>query len=197
MFIQRRFPTEFQFDLTQFDIRVREKGLTYSRTYRVDYEHVSLEPGEVTRSSTPGLIVTIALAVLGIIGGVAALQGRDVAPAAWALYGGAALLATVWYFGSRRSFYVFKTGEPALVVLKNRPSSEAVNAFLAALHEHRRGYLRQRYLINAPARGPAETIQQLDWLHQLGAISPLEHEKLKARAAGVSEEQPFPRSTLH
>lgn len=197
MFIQRRFLSEFQFDLTPFDVRVREKGLTYSKTYRVPYENVSNEPVEVTISSRPGLVVTIILAVLAVIVGVAALLGDDIEAGAWAFYGGFAMLAAIWYAASRRSYLVFKTADPALVVMRNRPSAEAVNVFLTALHEHRREYLRQRYLLNAPSRDAADTIQKLHWLRQQGAISPLEYETLKARAVGGSEERPSPPPMLH
>ena len=197
MFIQRRFLTEFQFDLTQFDVRVREKGLTYSKTYRVPYENVTNEPAEVTISSKSRLVVATILTVLTVILGMNALLGADIEPGAWAFYGCFAVIAAAWFVASRQSFFVFRAGDPALVVMRNRPSAEAVAVFLAALHEHRREYLRQRYLINAPSINAADTIQKLHWLHQQGAISPLEYDRLKARAIGESEERPFPPSTLH
>ncbi|HEV8125472.1 MAG TPA: hypothetical protein VGP80_14585 [Gemmatimonadales bacterium] len=197
MFIQRRFLTEFQFDLTPFDVRVREKGLTYSKSYRVSYDNVTSEPVEVTISSRPRLILTVILALLAVIVAAAALLGDDVEAGAWLFYGGFAIVAACWYVASRQSFYVFKAGEPPLVLMKSRPSAAAVAVFLTALHEHRRNYLRQRYLLNAPSRDAADTIHKLLWLHQQGAISALEYETLKARAVGVSEEPPFPPSTLH
>lgn len=197
MFIQRRFLTEFQFDLTPFDVRVREKGLTHSKTYRVSYENVSSEPVEVTVSSRPRLVLTVILALLSVIVGAAALLGDDVEAADWLFYGGFAIVAAGWCVASRQSFYAFKAGEPPLVLMKSRPSPAAVGIFLTALHEHRRNYLRQRYLLNAPPRDAADTIHKLIWLHQQGAISALEYETLKARAVGVSEERPLPPSTLH
>ncbi len=197
MFIQRRFLTEFQFDLTPCDVRVREKGLTYSRTYRVPFENVTTEPVEVTVGSKPRLVTTVVLALLAVLMGGYASRGDDIEPGAWAFYGGCAVLAAVLFVFSRQSFLVFKAADPGLIVMKNRPSPEALSAFLAAVHEHRRDYLRQRYLLNAPATNPADTIQKLHWLYQEGAISDLEFATLKAGAVGISEERPFPPSILH
>ena len=197
MFVQRRFLTEFQFDLTEFDVRVREKGLTYSRTYRVPYEHVTNEPVEVTLSSKGRLAITIVLVLLSLTVGLAVLLGDDVEPGVWVFYSSFAALAAVWFIASRQSFFVFRGGEPALVVMRNRPSEGAVGSFLTALHERRRQYLRERYLLNAPWKDAADTIQKLFWLRQQGAISELEYDKLKARALGGTEGQQFPPSILH
>ncbi|MEP7324825.1 MAG: hypothetical protein ABI836_02655 [Gemmatimonadota bacterium] len=197
MFVQRWFLTELQFDLTPFDVRVREKGLTWSRTYRVSYENVANEPVAVSMSSKARLVITTVLAGLTVILGVNILLGGDVAFGALQFYGGFAVVAAAWFAASRRSLLVFKGGDPALVVMRNRPSVEAVDVFLVALHEHRREYLRQRYLINAPSTNAADTIQKLYWLHQQGAISPLEYDRLKAQAIGASEPPPFPPSALH
>lgn len=180
MFTQRRFLTSYRFELVANGVMVTEKGLTYSRTYRVPFENIPAEHEAVTISSKLRLVVTGILATLAVATGAVSVAGGDAESAAPVFYGVLAVFSGMSFLLSRKSFLVFKTAEPALVLMKDRPTAQAMASFLKELHQLRTEYLRQQYLIGAPESATADAIHKLHWLRQQGAISESEFDALKA-----------------
>jgi hypothetical protein len=198
VFTQRRFLTSFRFELVGNGVMVTEKGLTYSRTYRVPFENIPQEHEAVTISSKLRLVVTGILATLAVATGAVSLSGGDAESAAPVFYGALAIVAGLSFLLSKKSYLVFKSAEPPLVVMKDRPTAQAMTAFLEELHQHRTAYLRQQYLIGAHESATADAIHKLHWLRQQGAISDSEFDALKAEIVKPgSGEGPAQGTPLH
>jgi len=198
VFTQRRLLTSYRFELVANGVMVTEKGLTYSRAYRVPFENIPEEHEAVTISSKPRLVTTSILATLAGATGVAYLVGGDVTSETPVIYGVLAIVAGVWFLFSKKSFLVFKSAEPPLVVMKDRPTAQAMAAFLEELREHRTAYLREKYLIGSHESATADAIHKLHWLRQQGAISESEFEALKAEIVRPGSGEGPPQGTsLH
>lgn len=180
MFSQRRFFTKLTFRLEPAFVHVTERELTSSRSYVVPYENISAEPVEVMISSRRWLVAAIILVLLTILVAGSALRGDDVEAGAWLFWGTFAALAGITYYVSRSSYLVFRSGEPPLVVMKDRPSRAALDQFLQEVQQRKTLYLAQAAMTQVRGSSAADALQKLAYLRQLGVLNEEEFAVLKA-----------------
>lgn len=180
MFSQRRFFTRLTFRLEPAFVHVTERELTSSRSYVVPYENISAEPVEVMVSSRRWLVAAIILGLLTILVAASALRGGDVEAGAWLFWGTFAALAAIAYYVSRSSYLVFRSGEPPLVVIRDRPSKAALDQFLREVQERKKLYLAQAALTQVSGSSAADALHKLAHLRQLGVLNEAEFAVLKA-----------------
>lgn len=182
MFMQRRLWVSFTFVLGPDDVEVTEKSLTYSRSYRVSYEHLPDRPVSVVKSSARRLVLAAVLALAALGTGIVALRGGSVERAAPAIWGVLASAAALWYWESRKSYLVFGEGGRALVLFQTRPSRAAVESFVAELMQRRATHFAHRYGSAAPS--PVDQIDRLAQLRADGLLSDAEFSALKRQLLG-------------
>lgn len=188
MLKQRRFFTRFEFLLGETHIQVTERRITSSRSYNVPFENVTADPMEVMVSSRGRFWATLVFAALTLLVAILQIVGGDVDQGAWIVWGSFTIVTGAAYWMSRRTYLVFNAGQPALVVLKGRPSEEVLSAFLEEMQKRKRAYLAQRYLASTSEGAPADTIHKLAWLREMGVVSPDEFDVLKSDVVRRAEE---------
>jgi hypothetical protein len=192
--IQERFVKRFAFQLEPDAIAVIEQDGPTKRSYRVPFESLDPAPVDVTIWSKPRLWATGVFLALSVLMLVVQLQGGDVESGAALFYASCAALATVLFLRSRQSYVVLK-GTPGLVLMKDRPTAQAMTAFIATVQERRRQYLAEHYLLGTHEGALIDALHKLEMLRKEGTVSDAEFEILKADIVGRAQSSRPPQSS--
>ncbi len=176
---QSRFSHQLELELAEDAVLVTDRAITTSRKYRVPLEGLALISEEVTVWSRRRLVLTCVCLVLVVLVGLTRLGGGDVGVDAELFYAVLAALGLWSFIGSRQSYLVTK-GTPPLVVMKNRPTPQAVTEFLEQVQSRRRDHVAARFLLGTPESALVDELHKLSLLRQNGTIGEGEFEVLKA-----------------
>ena len=175
---QTRVTTQFELRIEDDAVAVTEQEGAVKRSYRVPYEHLAPGPVDVVIWSKPRLWAAVVLLGLSVIMMLLLLTGGDVESGAALFYAALAAVAALLFIRSRQAYIVLK-GIPPLVLMKDRPSAEAVAEFLARVLERKRAYLAEHYLLGTHESATVDAIHKLEMLRQEGSISDREFAILK------------------
>jgi hypothetical protein len=192
--LQERMMTRFELRLEGDAIAVTEQDGTLKRAYRVPLESLAAAPVEVTVWSKGKLWSSIILFGLSALVLILYAQGGDVERDAglfWAMCGA---IAVALFIRSRQTYVVIH-GDPSLVLMKDRPTAQAVGLFLERVLERKRAYLSETYLLGTHESALVDAIHKLDALREAGSISAREYEVLKGNILRRAEEARPPESS--
>jgi len=192
--IQQRMITQFELRLESDAIAVNEQDGTAKRSYRVPLEKLADAPVEVTVWSQPKLWTAIGLLALSALVLIMYAVGGDVERDAGLFWGICAAIAVALFIRSRHS-YVVVQGDPPLVLMKDRPTNQAVTEFLERVFERRRVHLSETYLLGTHESALVDAIHKLDALRTAGSISDRDYETLKADIVRRAEEARPPEAS--
>jgi hypothetical protein len=168
-------------------VRVIEKGLNKHFSFFVPFEEVPSTPFSLRMYDKTAVILTVVCSVLAIILAIGFIQSGQIPIGnivfILALVGIPAALT--WY--TRKELAGLGVPGNGLILRANRPSVQAVQAFLQALKQAKISYLREAYFEKSVADSPARELQVLLWLKEHGAISDAEFE---ARKHNLSDSKP-------
>lgn len=178
MLTQRRLFTTLRFELAADGVDVTERGLTFSRSYRVPFAHIPAHPLRVSTSSGGWLLAAVLFGIVTVWTAVLAVRGTDAEGVVWVVWGFLAAVAGTMFVRSRRKFVIFRSGDPALALLDGQPTQEALDSFLAEMHRRRVAWLGEEALLTSGADVPENLGERLRWLQAAGLLSAAECEEL-------------------
>ena len=195
--VQKYLLSRRTYRLGEDAVSVEESGPLAKKKFVILYESVPRDAVEVTFRSR-GWRALLYVAIV-IFGSTVFAANNDLLKEPVALFWGLILIATaIRYLTSKATYLVFHSETPALVFQKDRPTEEAVSAFIVALQERKASHLRERFL-DGSGSTPASEIHKLAWLKQQGAISDDEFARLKRsviESTTPAPEEPNP-DTVH
>jgi len=192
--IQQRMVTQFELRLESDAVAVTEQDGTSKRSYRVPLAQLEAAPVEVTVWSKPKLWWGVGLLGLSTLVLLVYLLGGDVEREAGLFWASCAAIAVVLFIRSRQSYLVIR-GDPGLVLMKDRPTGQAVRDFIELVLERRRAYLSETYLLGTHESALVDAIHKLDALRAAGSVSVRDYEILKANIVRRAEEARPPQSS--
>ncbi len=176
---QRRFLSQYTFRLVDDGIQVHEKSVLSSSKYKVPFENIAVESTEISQSSTFWFWAMVLLWCLSLLNLILLILGKDVESDVFIVWGIFASIASVAFYFSSKTYTAFVAGEPGLVLLKDKPSIEKMECFLKIVHDTKKEFLAQHYLIGSNESTKADAIHKLSWLQEHGVISKSDFEILK------------------
>lgn len=177
---QRHFFTRLTYQIIDNGIAATERTIFTPKKYKVPFENISLEATEVTVSSKFRFWVMIIFFSLALMTGLLKLFSQDVGGGAYLIWMALGIIAGVSFLLSRETFLVYGSGELTLVVYKDKPTPEALAAFVDEVQCKKHDYLLQHYLLDTTVSSSVDAIHKLTWLRNEGAITDKEFEILKA-----------------
>lgn len=197
---QRRGFTIRTYTLGEDGIAVRERGFLHRESYRFAYEALSPDAFETTLYNRWALALLAVFVVLAAVVAFGAGIGAGTDGTAGVLfYVGFAILFGVLAWFSWHRLIGFSAGEGAVLVFESgKPDDRALSTFLSELENRRIAHLRHRFLLDGDEPpSTADELHKLAWLHEKGAITEDEFEKLKHDLIFGQGERPLPPELLN
>jgi len=194
---QRCFLTQNTYTLAEGGILVNEKRAFSSKKYMVPFENIAAERTEISYSSAIWFWAMLILWSLSILTLVLLFLGKDVDSLAYAFWGFLAVIATIIYLYSRTSHVILVAGQPGLILHKNVPSKEEMEAFIETVNIAKKNYLTQHYLIGTSDASKADAIHKLSWLKEHGIITQSDFDILKRDIVDSAKGESNPRISFN
>ncbi|MFZ5893928.1 MAG: hypothetical protein ACOY0T_22895 [Myxococcota bacterium] len=178
----------YHFVLEEDGIRVSIRTLQVKRRYLVPLMTILETPSEETTGSRRLLWSSGALWIAtALVSWMYFSEGKAEWQAPW-MWGAAALLASSLYWLSRQSYYAFSIDDYPLIFIRNKPSSAAVDAFVARAQTAARTRVRQQVI--AEASDHQDLLQRLKWLRENKIVDQAEYTVLRQQARAERDSMP-------
>ncbi len=179
VFTQQYLLSSRNFTIEYNGVRVVEKGFNKQFSYFVPFEEVPSTPFSLRMYDKTAIILTIVCSVFAVVIAIGVFQSGQVTIGnilfVLALVGIPAALT--WF--TRKELAGLGVPGNGLILRANRPSPQAVQSFLQALHQAKISYMREAYFDKAAPNTAVDELQMLLWLKEHGAISKDEFEARK------------------
>lgn len=180
---QRRLLSSSSLTTEYNGIRVIEKGLNKQFSYFVPFEEIPSTSFSLRIYDKVAIMLTVVCSVFAVILAIGFISSGRITVANIlfvALLAG--IPAAVTWF-SRKELTGLGVPGHGLILRANRPSRQAVQAFLQDVQQAKVLYLREMYFDKAAPDTPADELKKLLWLKEHGAISSDEFEVRKHQIA--------------
>ena len=176
---QRRFLEKRQFWLLEDGVRVLVRGPRSRQRYFVPFLEIGRHC-ELTGGIPEYWVILMAIAWFATGFTAISYFTSDPIMGAPGLFfmGSVATFLSGKYINANARFVGFD-GNQAVFAFRGRPTQDAVSSFLSSVDAARRRFLKESVGVSRSAT-VSESITQLHWLNQRGALSDSEFEELKA-----------------
>lgn len=143
---QKRIFDRKEFEIISNGLLIKEKSFSKYREVTVYFDQMTKETGRIKEGKRGWLTAAIIFLVIAIALFASRLLGDEVEPAAeifWLSFGVVCYLIYVMTY--RDFLYLWCYDKTVIIFFNNKPSSEAVKAFINNILEKRKQYLRAKY----------------------------------------------------
>jgi hypothetical protein len=181
--IQRRLLASSILTVEYNGIRIVEKGLNKQFSYFVPFEEIPSAPFSLRIYDKVAIMLAVVCGVFALIIAMSFISAQHItlANVLFVLLLAGIPTAITWF--TRKELTGFGVPGQGLVLRANRPSPQAVQAFLQLVRQAKITYLREMYFDKVVPDNPADEMKMLLWLKNQEAISSDEFEVRKQKVA--------------